>query len=524
MERYTTEDLTKKHVQLDLLETLILYKDKNLSCMYYSDGTLIIEESQFEESPEIFSELIKSLQTEKVNVAVVGVADSETITKEINRARKEDIAASTSAADDSEAQAIAEEIITHAVNNNCSDVHIYIRNPNVEIRYNQHGSATSPLFTKFDYNNLIRMTARLFNWDGANNSVGEFNLANIQNTTLTMSIKKDDGAIATRLRIEKSPLERKGDVKVVFRVSPAVQSKTLPDLQVMPHIADLISAHMKKPNGMVIISGPTGSGKTTLLHASLHEIPSTAFCSTVEDPVELLADFNPLICQHNLDTKIGYNGQLRSILRQDPNIIVIGEMRDEETAQSSMRASLTGHLVLTTLHTNNALGIPARLDDLGVPYKEQAQPDVLSLLVAIRLSPVLCQHCAKPLSSDFRMLNKIKTKEQANVEHIKVKHKQGCKHCIGGIKGRKSVIEVINVDQGFREHLGKGDLKSAKEYLKSHNWKSLQDLAWDEINQGTLDPQDAESTFKDIIDDTDKPFDYSMPGKALFKNHLMETA
>jgi type II secretory ATPase GspE/PulE/Tfp pilus assembly ATPase PilB-like protein len=498
MENYNLPDLLKKRPTVSVLDLMLEYNDKGLGCMSYSDGTLIVDGDGFKERPQLFAELRYELLYRQNNILNFGVTDTQFITKEINRARLLDNNDSSDI-DDSEAQATAEDIVTYAVAYGCSDVHIFLRNPNVEIRFNQNGFATEPVFPSFDYPKLTKMVARLFNWTGANNSTGDFSLKSIQATTLTIDINIDDHVIPTRLRIEKTPLEKMGDAKIVFRVSPAVQSKTLSDMKVNPIVANVLSQHMKKPSGLIVVSGPTGMGKTTLLHGCLHEIPTSSFCSTIEDPVEVSSSFNPLISQHNLDKNIGFEGQLKSLLRQDPNIIVNGEIRDEESAKGCAKTALTGHLVITTLHTSNALGIPSRLDELGVSYKFQALPDVLSLLIAIRLAPVLCESCCLPAKKNHQVYELLKVNSKAKVENINVKNNRGCKRCTSGIISRKPIIEYIVVDNIFREFLEKGDINNAGAYLKSQGWQSLQDLIWIEINKGIIDPQDAESVFKDIL-------------------------
>ena len=148
-----------------------------------------------------------------------------------------------------------------------------------------------------------------------------------------------------------------------------------------------------KPNGIILISGPTGSGKTTTLYATLKELNSIdRNITTIEDPIEYTLDG---INQVQLKEDIGltFSSALRSFLRQDPDIIMLGEIRDGETAQMAIRASLTGHLVLSTIHTNSAWGIISRLIDMGVPRFLIA--NTLNLAVAQRLVRKLCEHCKK---------------------------------------------------------------------------------------------------------------------------------
>ncbi|GIC77216.1 type IV pilus biosynthesis protein [Moritella sp. F3] len=507
--QFNSIQLQQKTPNIQLIETIKDFASRGFNFVHYKDGTFVVSEHEYREKPEEFNALRLILDSNGASIANFGFSDLDTISGEINRAKKIDSESSMEDLDESEAQQHAEDIISYAIKNKCSDVHLFLRNPQTEVRYNRYGKAVRAGTGGQSYDELKRMTARLFNWAGANNSQDDFNEMSIQDTTLTMKIKLDNQMVETRLRIEKSPLETKGDMKIVIRVSPAVQSKSLKNMNIAPPSEKLFSDIMKKPNGMIVVSGPTGSGKTTLLHALLHEIPKTAFCSTIEDPVELLANYNPLISQHNLMQDLGYNKQLRSLLRQDPNVIAIGEMRDEETARSSIRASLTGHLIITTIHTNNSLGIPSRLNDMGVKYNELALPDVLSLLIAVRLTPTLCRDCSTPLSNHKEMGELIKTRPLANINSIRIKSARGCSKCVSGVTGRESLIEFIVINDEFRDYLRLGDMDGAKKLLKTRGWKSLQDLAWDKINSGQLDPQDAEMTIKDILFDSTQSFHYT---------------
>jgi general secretion pathway protein E len=147
------------------------------------------------------------------------------------------------------------------------------------------------------------------------------------------------------------------------------------------------------PNGIVLVTGPTGSGKTTTLYSTLKRLatPEINVC-TVEDPIEMIApEFNQMQVQHNID--LGFAEGVRTLLRQDPDIIMVGEIRDLETAQMAIQASLTGHLVLSTLHTNDAPSAVQRLMDLGAPYY-LLQGTIVGIM-AQRLVRTLCPHCKR---------------------------------------------------------------------------------------------------------------------------------
>jgi type IV pilus assembly protein PilB len=217
---------------------------------------------------------------------------------------------------------------------------------------------------------------------------------------------------------------------------------------------------VKKPNGIILISGPTGSGKTTTLYATLKVINKpTNNILTIEDPIEYTLDG---VNQVQLKEDIGltYSEALRTFLRQDPDIIMLGEIRDAQTAQMAIRAALTGHLVLSTIHTNSAWGTISRLVDMGVaPY---LLASTMNLSVAQRLVRLLCPKCKQQKDLD-------KNELPANYRSIGVTKYYaavGCNHCyFTGYKGRKAIYEVINVTRELAEHI-KNNSTSIDDYLK----------------------------------------------------------
>lgn len=242
--------------------------------------------------------------------------------------------------------------------------------------------------------------------------------------------------------------------------------------------ADLLARFRKmigRPSGMVLVTGPTGSGKTTTLYSALSELntPETKVI-TVEDPVEYRL---PGIIQTQVNEKIelDFPKLLRAILRQDPDIVLVGEMRDEETAQTGLRASMTGHLVLSTLHTNDASTAPVRLIDMGVPRFMVA----MSLLgvLAQRLVRLICPHCAvehTPTESEEVWLNQV-IKQPDVVTNFR--HGKGCQHCNRtGYLGRVGLYEFLEMTDDLAMAANMPDtnifIKKARERLKG---KTLRD-------------------------------------------------
>jgi len=203
-------------------------------------------------------------------------------------------------------------------------------------------------------------------------------------------------------------------------------------------------AIIARPNGLVLVTGPTGSGKTTTLYGALSELNSMERkLITVEDPVEYrLPGVNQV--QVNDKIELDFARVLRSALRQDPDVVLVGEMRDQETAQIGMRAALTGHLVLSTLHTNDAVSTPVRLLDMGVPRYMVATS--LQAVLAQRLVRVICESCAEevePTAAEHEWL-KAELGESAGTQRYL--HGRGCSHCNGtGFRGRTGVYEMLEM-------------------------------------------------------------------------------
>lgn len=230
---------------------------------------------------------------------------------------------------------------------------------------------------------------------------------------------------------------------------------------------------VQKTNGIILISGPTGSGKTTTLYATLHELNKTyANILTVEDPVEYtLTGVN----QVQLKESIGltFASTLKSFLRQDPDIIMVGEIRDVETAQMAIRAALTGHLVLSTIHTNSALGTIDRLIDMGIPAYLVA--NTLNLSIAQRLVRLLCEHCKE--ETPFKQ-EELPTKKQFKKKKTSTVFKEkGCNQCFHtGYSGRKAIYEIIPINEQLAKKIKSQEI-SIEEQGDNSEYINLQEAA-----------------------------------------------
>ena len=212
--------------------------------------------------------------------------------------------------------------------------------------------------------------------------------------------------------------------KIVLRIQNILsQQLNLNDLGFEPQQLDDLLTALQRPNGMVLITGPTGSGKTMTLYSCLHHLNSAKInISTVEDPCEIVL---PGINQINVNEKsgLGFAQTLRALLRQDPDVVMVGEIRDSETADVAAKAAQTGHLVLSTLHTNDAPSALTRLCQLGVADFNVASSVVL--ICAQRLVRKLCPHCKCKVPNENRYMS------------------VGCAHCVNGYKGRVGIHQVL---------------------------------------------------------------------------------
>lgn len=270
------------------------------------------------------------------------------------------------------------------------------------------------------------------------------------------TIKKAGESIEVRVSTVPGPY---GENIVMRLLLPKSIEKRLEDLGFRPDDLELLQQELKRPNGMIIVTGPTGSGKTTTLYAALKQITSPQIkIITIEDPIEYhLAGIE----QTQTEPERGYDfaSGLRAILRQDPDVILVGEIRDKDTASTAMHAALTGHLVFTTLHTNDAAGTIPRLMDLGIDSKIIAP--AMNLTVAQRLARRLCPECSQKTKLTETMAAKILTylsslpkragpvKLKAGLE-IK-KAGAGCENCYGtGYRGRIGIFELMEIGEAMK--------------------------------------------------------------------------
>jgi general secretion pathway protein E len=273
--------------------------------------------------------------------------------------------------------------------------------------------------------------------------------------------KPQDGRIKTErdgreVELRVSTLPTAFGEKVVIRVfDPETLVQDIAQLGFDPEEKSVFETWIDQPHGLILVTGPTGSGKTTTLYSALKAVAGPDVnVTTIEDPIEMVWDgFN----QVQVQPKVGldFAGALRHILRQDPDVIMVGEIRDAETAENAIQAALTGHLVLSTLHTNDSIGAVARLKDLGVPPFLLAQS--LIGIMAQRLLRRVCPHCAQPTTLTPDELNLLGAPLPLLPGGVRIAKGAGCARCRGtGYWGRTGAFEIVNLGNELREHISRG--------------------------------------------------------------------
>ncbi|MEZ6318436.1 MAG: GspE/PulE family protein [Phycisphaerales bacterium] len=244
-----------------------------------------------------------------------------------------------------------------------------------------------------------------------------------------------------------------GENAVLRLLRPATQMGTIRELGMPEEIGSEFERIIAKPHGIILVTGPTGSGKTTTLYTALHYINTPdRNIMTIEDPVEIRL---PMIRQVQAASEVGltFASALRSILRQDPDVLLVGEIRDEETAKIAVQASLTGHLVFSTLHTNDAVGSITRLRDFGIP--NFAINDALLAALAQRLVRRVCPDCAQAYSPTSEELTRFRIAPQTDDAF---KRGRGCGKCMTmGYRGRVGVYEMLRVTPAIRSMIERGE-------------------------------------------------------------------
>lgn len=362
---------------------------------------------------------------------------------------------------------LVNQIIHNAVHQQASDIHIEPQEKQLQVKFRVDGVLRNQMTLSKTLQGVMTSRVKIV----ANLNIAERRLPQDGRIQMQISSRKIDIRVSTLPAVN-------GESIVLRILDQSAGIKKMSELGMNEWNLQSFEKMIQRPNGIILISGPTGSGKTSTLYSALNRLNvEDVKIITVEDPVEYRLGG---ITQVQVNAKIGltFASGLRSILRQDPNIVMVGEMRDTETSEIAVRASLTGHLVLSTIHTNSAVSTISRLVDMGIDSYLIASS--VNCVVAQRLLRRICTSCkelspAKP--EEIRLLEKFKLLDQVvSDQGIKMVHRgKGCSICNkAGYRGRIAVHEVLVVDEGLRrlivQNRSSDDLE---EHLEKSEYKNM---------------------------------------------------
>ncbi len=358
-----------------------------------------------------------------------------------------DLAAMLSSADVADAPVVKllQSLFEDAVQIGASDIHIEPEEKVIRIRQRVDGVLQEHVMDEARIAQALVVRLKLL----AGLDISEKRLP--QDGRLSIKVKER----SLDIRMSTMPVQY-GESVVMRLLDQTGGILDLSDLGMPMELRTRFQTIVQRPHGMLLVTGPTGSGKTTTLYAALSLLNKPeAKIITVEDPVEYRL---PRINQVQVNTGIGltFARVLRSALRQDPDIVLVGEIRDEETAEIGLRAAMTGHMVLSTLHTNDAVSTVNRLLDMGV--KSYLLASSLHAILAQRLVRRICESCTQPAEPDNQQKAWLVKHANTDVVHSIFKKGEGCPHCnYTGYHGRIGVYELLYLDQKLSEILARGD-------------------------------------------------------------------
>lgn len=339
--------------------------------------------------------------------------------------------------------ATLETLFAGALSLDASDIHIEPEATAVRVRFRLDGVLHDVI--DLDRDVYDRLMSRIKLLAGL--------ILNIKNEAQDGRFTFDSGEKVIEVRTSVIPGSA-GESAVMRLLDPSVASFNVEQLGLNPIMAEVMAAEIRRPNGMILTTGPTGSGKTTALYAFLRAVHSPEVkIITIEDPVEYKVDG---VVQTQVEEDYTFASGLRSVLRQDPDVIMVGEIRDREVAETAIHAAETGHLVFSTLHTNNAAGAFPRLIDLGV--NSRLIGSAANIILGQRLVRKVCEHCKQGREAnpqEKELITRVLAghpKPPTLGESITIFEGAGCDKCAGtGYKGRQGIFEAIKLDEAVEE-------------------------------------------------------------------------
>lgn len=459
---------------------------------------------------------INKIQTRLIDDTLFSVHAKEVHTENIRR--KNTDVDSSSVEDEAATKELLVSTVSLAVQNNCTDIHMYLRE-NFEIQFRANKLIQSHLTINEEHIIGRSLFNTIINDLGAQRCSGTMNYVDFEGTSFALQVYKDKqrtSPITVELRIEKAPIDggsREESAGMYIRISKNDVPQTLEQLKIAPPMIKMFRRAMHLPKGMIIVTGPTGSGKTTLLHAILREMLPGLSARTIEDPVELRATYNSSISQMSIP-KHKWQEALESVLRQDPDVVMIGEIRSGQMLRTLLEAVDTGHLTLSTLHTNSAISTLMRMINIGGKPEDLAADEVLTLIIATRLNNLPCKLCARKFNhlSDEEKKTVYDYLGEADMDKVDSliftnEHSENCT-CNRGKRGMSSMQEVIKINDSIRKFIAVKDWDGMKDYLVGHGWKDFETQAREKILEGELDLFEVQRVVKIALDDEEN-FQYN---------------
>ncbi len=469
---------------------------QNLEHLGYAVRRFIVSKASLEHAWDRYHDLSFATETE----AGILTLSNETIVEMLQKLRTMDdvrteIAAHAGSKDTHRISRVLEIIMAGALSLGASDIHLEPEEKAVRMRYRMDGILVEVM--NFDMPTYVLISSRLKLLSGL-----KLNIKNAaQDGRFSIVVNEKE------IEIRASVLPGAYAETIVMRVlDPTTIALPMEELGFDKYLMALFAKEIAKPNGMILNTGPTGSGKTTTLYAFLRgaSTPDDKVV-TIEDPIEYHL---PGVVQTQVSKDYTFALGLRSTLRQDPDIIMVGEIRDGEVASTAVQASLTGHLVFSTLHTNDAAGTFPRLIDMGV--SADILSAALTVAMAQRLVRRLCPHCrqATPITGEFRTTMDLLLKNIPHADELPENKDTmwlpvGCDKCRGmGYKGRIAVVEVITMDRAIEEAIR--STSSEREIWKAARAQNIRRMSQDgavKILQGVTSFEEL-SRVVDLNDET----------------------
>jgi general secretion pathway protein E/type IV pilus assembly protein PilB len=340
-----------------------------------------------------------------------------------------------------DAVVLVNELVRLAVAQRASDIHLEPKHDMMRVRLRVDGALLDvqpiALSVALHVVSRVKVLAKM--------DIAERRLP--QDGQIAIELEPGIGQKASRIHLRASTFPATQGEKVVLRILSSQQLIPFAELGLDPHAQTTLRDVLRRPQGFVVTSGPTGAGKTSTLYALMQLIdPHEVNVVTLEDPIEVEL-YGVTQGQVNVRAGFTFASGLRAILRQDPDVILVGEMRDAETAGIAMQAALTGHLVLSTLHTSDTVETIVRLVDLGV--EPWIVANALSAVLAQRLVRVACPHCRRPAKLERDVWDADDLVLPAGSDIVRT---QGCERCMQtGYRGRTGIFEVVELDDDLRD-------------------------------------------------------------------------